>query len=271
MEVPSSLLPQGFAAAVLPISATAITTDGGGLEAGEIEIPAGDRSIPAYRAMPATSRSFPVVLVIQEIFGVHEHIKDVCRRFANTGYLAIAPDLYVRQGDVSKMTDTQEIIGKVVSKVPDAQVLSDLDAAALWAEKTGRGDTSRLGMVGFCWGGRVVWLYAAHCSQLKAGAAFYGQLEGLKNEARTRTAIEAAPDIKAPVIGFYGGQDQGIPLTQVEQMRAKLQAAGKDSEIIVYPGAPHGFFADYRPSYREADAKDAWKRLLDWFKKHGAA
>lgn len=262
----------GFALAVHPITAETITTDTSGLVAGEIRIPASDGlSMPGYRALPEKGKSFPVVLVVQEIFGVHEHIRDLCRRLAKAGYLAIAPELYARQGNVSSMEDTQKIINKVVSKVPDSQVLSDLDAAADWAQKTSHGDLSRLAITGFCWGGRIVWLYAAHSARLKAGAAWYGQILGQVNEYRTRTALETAALLKAPVLGLYGGKDAGIPLDQVETMRKALKAVHDPSEIIVYPDAPHGFNADYRPSYREADAKDAWQRMLAWFRKYGAA
>lgn len=264
-------LPEGFARAVCPTSAGAISTPADGLIAGEIAIPAGGDEIPGYRAMPGKGKTFPVVLVVQEIFGVHEHLKDLCRRLAKQGYLAIAPDLYVRQGDVSQLTEIQEIRDKVVSKVPDSQVMSDLDAAADWAEKSGKGDLSRLAITGFCWGGRAVWLYAAHTSRVKAGAAWYGQLLHPTNELRTRTALEVAGSLKFPVIGLYGGQDAGIPLEQVEAMRAGLRAAGSPSEIVVYPDGQHGFNADYRPSYNEAAAKDAWRRMLDWFRKYGAA
>jgi carboxymethylenebutenolidase len=200
---------------------------------------------------------------------VHEHIKDVCRRFAKLGYLAIAPELYARQGDVSKITSMSEIM-PIVAKVPDAQVMSDLDAAVAWAEKSGKGAASRLGITGFCWGGRIVWLYAAHSPKLKAGVAWYGRLVGQTNELQTKHPIDVAASLKAPVLGLYGGADQGIPLDTVERMRAALKAAGSKSEIVVYPDAPHGFHADYRPSYRKEPAEDGWKRLQDWFKKHGA-
>jgi carboxymethylenebutenolidase len=267
----ASRLPEGFARAVCPISAGAISTPTDGLIAGEVAIPTGDGEIPGYRAMPDKGKTFPVVLVVQEIFGVHEHIKDVCRRLAKSGYLAIAPDLYVRQGDVSKLQDIQEIRDKVVSKVPDSQVMSDLDSTANWAEKTGKGDPSRLAITGFCWGGRAVWLYAAHTNRVKAGAAWYGQLLHPITGFRNKTALDVAGSLKFPVLGLYGGQDAGIPLEQVEAMRAALKGAGSPSEIIVYPDAQHGFNADYRPSYNEAAAKDAWRRMLDWFKKNGAA
>jgi carboxymethylenebutenolidase len=265
-------LAAGFAAAVRPVTAqTVVTTDGDGLVAGEVKIPAGGGEIPGYRAMPASGKSFPVVLVVQEIFGVHEHIRDVCRRFAKLGHLAVAPELFARQGDVSKIADVQEIVSTVVSKVPDAQVMSDLDATVAWAAKTGGGNVDKLGITGFCWGGRIVWLYAAHSTKLKAGVAWYGRLVGPTNELQPKNPIDVVRDLKAPVLGLYGGADQGIPPESIEQMRAALKAAGKPSEIVVYPEAPHGFFADYRPSYRPEAAKDGWKRLLDWFQKHGAA
>jgi carboxymethylenebutenolidase len=264
-------LAAGFAMAVRPVSAQTIATDAKGLEAGEVKIAVKDGQVPAYRAMPDKGGTFPVVLVVQEIFGVHEHIKDVCRRFAKLGYLAIAPELYARQGDVSKLTDIQEIISKVVSKVPDAQVMSDLDATVQWAKQSGKGDIAKLGITGFCWGGRIVWLYAAHNPNLKAGVAWYGRLVGQANELQPKHPIDLVKDLKAPVLGLYGGADQGIPVSTVEQMRKALQDAGKTAEIIVYPDTPHGFHADYRPSYRKDKAEDGWKRLLEWFKKYGAA
>ena len=252
-----------------PIAAATITTDTKGLTAGEVKIPASDGEIPGYRACPEKGRGFPVVLVVQEIFGVHEHIKDICRRFGKAGYCAVAPELYARQGDVSKIENIQEIISKVVSKVPDAQVMSDLDAAAAWAVKSSKGNPSRLAITGFCWGGRIVWLYAAHNPKLKAGGAWYGRLEGQSSELTPKHPIELVSSLKAPVIGFYGGKDAGIPLESVERMRAALKAAGNPSQIIVYPEAQHGFNADYRPSYKADDAQDAWKKLLAWFKKYG--
>lgn len=264
-------LAAGFAAAVEPVSAQTITTDTNGLAAGEVRIPVADGEIPAYRAMPAKGKSFPTVLVVQEIFGVHEHIRDICRRFAKLGHLAIAPELYARQGDVSKMTNINEIISKVVSKVPDAQVMSDLDATVAWAKKSGGGNSSRLGITGFCWGGRIVWLYAAHNPQLDAGVAWYGRLVGQPNELQPKHPIDLAAQIKAPVLGLYGGKDDGIPNDTVERMREALKKAGSKSEIILYPDTPHGFHADYRPSYRKQQAEDGWKRLREWFKKHGAA
>jgi carboxymethylenebutenolidase len=264
-------LATGFALAVQPVSAQTITTDTTGLTAGEVKIPTADGEFPAYRAMPASGGPFPIVLVVHEIFGVHEYIQDICRRLAKLGYLAVAPDLYARQGDVSKMTDMGEIISKVVSKVPDAQVMADLDATVNWAEKSGKGDGSRLGITGFCWGGRIVWLYAAHNPKVKAGVAWYGRLVGQPSELQPKHPIDIASSLKVPVLGLYGGKDQGIPLDTVEQMRQALKAAGNPSEIIVYPEAPHGFHADYRPSYRKEAAEDGWKRLQEWFKKYGVA
>lgn len=262
-------LTTGFALAVQPISAETITTDTAGLEAGEVKIPVSDGEMPAYRAMPAKGDAFPVILVVQEIFGVHEHIKDICRRLAKLGYLAIAPELYARQGDVSKMTDIPKIISTVVSKVPDAQVISDLDATAAWAKKLGKGNTNKLGITGFCWGGRIVWLYSAHNPELKAGVAWYGRLKSPADELHPKHPIDLAASLKAPVLGLYGGADMGIPLENVDEMKKAIQAAGKPSEIVVYPDTPHGFYADYRPTYRAEQAADAWQKMLEWFKKNG--
>ncbi len=265
-------LAAGFALAVQPVTADTIKTDSEGLEAGEVKIPVKDGEIPGYRAMPAKGGPFPVVLVVQEIFGVHEHIKDVCRRFAKLGYLAIAPEMYARQGDVSKYTmeQIQDII-KIVSKVPDAQVMSDLDSAVAFAKATGKADTSKLAITGFCWGGRIVWLYAAHNPNLKAGVAWYGRLVGEPNELQPKHPVDVVKSLKAPVLGLYGGADQGIPVATVEKMRAALKDAGKADEIVVYPNTPHAFHADYRPSYRKTEAEDGWKRLLAFFKKNGVA
>jgi carboxymethylenebutenolidase len=264
-------LATGFALAVQPVSAQTITTDTNGLIAGEVKIPVAGGDIPAYRAMPETGRSFPVVLVVQEIFGVHEHIKDICRRFAKLGYVAIAPEMYARQGDVSKLTNVNEIISKVVSKVPDAQVMSDLDAAVAWAKRSSKGDTNKLAITGFCWGGRIVWLYAAHNRQLKAGVAWYGRLVGSPDELHPKHPVDIAPQLMAPVLGLYGGKDTGIPQDTVEKMRAAIKAAGGKSEIVVYPDAGHGFNADYRPGYDKSAAEDGMRRLKEWFKKYGAA
>ena len=263
-----SRLPEGFAAAVLPITAATITTDANGLTAGEVEIPAGDLRIPAYRAKPISGTSFPTILVVQEIFGIHEHIKDLCRRLAKSGYLAVAPYLYEREGDVSGLESIEEIRAKVVSRVPDAQVMRDLDATVDWASKDG-GDTSRLAATGFCWGGRIVWLYSAHNARLKAGAAWYGRLAGATTELQPKNPVDIAQDLKAPVIGLYGGRDAGIPLDTVEQMRAALQAAHRSDQIRVYPDAQHGFNADYRPSYDPDSAGDAWAKMLAFFHNHG--
>jgi carboxymethylenebutenolidase len=263
-------LAAGFALATQPVSAQTITTDANGLVAGEVKVPVAGGEMPAYRAMPAKGKSFPVILVVQEIFGVHEHIKDLCRRFAKLGHMAIAPELYARQGDVSKLSDMTEI-RKIVSQVPDAQVMSDLDATANYAKKSGSGDTAKLGITGFCWGGRIVWLYAAHNPNLKAGVAWYGRLVGQPNELQPKHPVDVAAQLKAPVLGLYGAKDTGIPLDTVEKMREAIKAAGGKSEIIVYPEAGHGFNADYRPGYNKEAAQDGWRRLQEWFKKHGAA
>jgi len=263
-----NLLSAGFALAVRPVrSETLIATDSEGLVVGEIKIPVADGEIPAYRSSPKGAGPFPVILVVQEIFGVHEHIKDITRRLAKLGYLAIAPELYARQGDVSKLAGIDEI-RKIVSKVPDAQVLSDLDAAVDWAGKNG-GDLSRLGITGFCWGGRITWLYAAHQPKLKAGVAWYGRVKGEASELNPKHPLDVAAELKAPVLGLYGGQDQGIPVDTLEELRAAIKAAGGFSEIHIYPNAPHAFHADYRPSYRKEEAEDGWKRLQAWFKEHG--
>jgi carboxymethylenebutenolidase len=263
-------LAAGFALAVQPVSADTITTDTKGLDAGEVKIPTTDGQIPGYRAMPDKGGPFPTVLVVQEIFGVHEHIKDICRRLAKLGYFAVAPELYARQGDVSGLTNFQDIL-KIVSKVPDAQVMSDLDAAVAWAKASGKADTSKLAITGYCWGGRIVWLYAAHNPDLKAGAAWYGRLTGDQDELHPKHPLDVVASIKAPILGLYGAADQSIPVKTVDQMRDAMKAAGKTTEIIVYPDTPHAFFADYRPSYRQDKAEDAWKRMLDWLKKNGVA
>jgi carboxymethylenebutenolidase len=221
--------------------------------------------------MPAKGGPFPVVLVVQEIFGVHEHIKDLCRRLGKSGYLAVAPELYARQGDVSRMKDIQEILSTVVAKVPDAQVMGDLDATVAWAAGTGEGDVRRLAVTGFCWGGRITWLYAAHNPKVKAGAAWYGRLVGQTGELTPANPIDLASALTVPVLGLYGGADQGIPLDTVEKMRAALATGRSGSEIVVYKEAPHGFNADYRPSYRKDAATEGWTRMLAWFKRNGAA
>jgi carboxymethylenebutenolidase len=269
-EFVMTTLATGFAAAVQPVAAsTRITTDAKGLAAGEVRIPVKDGKIPGYRAMPSGGKNLPTVLVVQEIFGVHEHIKDICRRLAKAGYLAIAPELYARQGDVSKLTDIDQII-PIVNKVPDAQVMSDLDAAAAWAAKNG-GDPAKLAVTGFCWGGRITWLYVAHNQKVKAGVAWYGRVLGQPTPNTPKHPIDLVKDINAPVLGLYGGADAGIPNDTVDRMREALKAAGKKSEIHTYPDTPHGFNADYRPSYRKEAAEDGWKRLLAWFRKNGVA
>jgi carboxymethylenebutenolidase len=268
-EFVAATLAAGFALASAPISAQTIATDAGGLTSGDVKMPVSGGEIPIYRAMPASGGPFPIVLIAYEVFGLQEHIKDICRRFAKEGYLAIAPDLYARQGNVSGIEDFQEIF-KIVSRVPDAQVMSDLDAAVEWAAKN-QGNAGKLGVTGFCWGGRITWLYAAHNPKVKAGVAWYGRLVGDSAELQPKNPIDIVPSLKVPVLGLYGGKDQGIPLDTVERMRDALKKARNPSEIIVYPEAPHGFFADTRPSYRKEDAQDGWKRLLAWFRKYGAA
>ena len=261
----------GFAASMLPVSAQTITTPADGLVAGEVKVPTKDGDMVAYRAMPATGTGFPVVLVVQEIFGVHEHIKDVCRRFAKLGYFAISAELFARQGDVSKMTEIPKIVSEVVSKVPDAQVMADLDACVAYAKASGRANADKLAVTGFCWGGRITWLYAAHNQAVRAGGAWYGRVVGAVNPLQPKNPIDVVAQINAPVLGLYGGADSGIPNDTVEQMRAALKAAGKKSEITLYPDTPHAFNADYRPSYRKAAADDAWGKLTAWFKANGVA
>jgi carboxymethylenebutenolidase len=270
-DLVTAWLPQGFAKITRPIASTVITTDDKGLVAGEVKLATRDGPVPAYRAMPAKDGKFPLVLVVQEIFGVHEHIKDVCRRLAKLGYFAIAVELYYRQGDVTKFTDNQEIFAKVVNHVPDSQVMSDLDAAAVYAEATGKADTARLGVTGFCWGGRITWTYCIHNPKVKAGVAWYGRLVAPQKAAlQPAYPVELAPHLKVPVLGLYGAEDASIPLEHVEQMRAALEGAGnRTSEIVVYPGAPHAFYADYRPNYRKEAAEDGWKKMQAWFKQHG--
>lgn len=264
----TAALATGFTLAVRPISAAVIKTDTTGIVAGAVKIPVKDGEIPAYRAVPATGGPFPIVLVIQEIFGVHEHIQDVARRFAKLGYLAIAPELFARQGDVTKLSNVDEI-RKVVATVPDAQVMSDLDATLQWAARSAKGDSARAAMTGFCWGGRITWLYAAHNPNLQAGVAWYGRLVGNTTDLTPKYPVDIAPSLKVPILGLYGGKDTGIPLDTVEQMRDRLKTSSSRSEIIVYPEAPHAFFADYRPSYREAEAKEGWQKLQSWFAQHG--
>ncbi len=264
-------LASGFALSVQPVSAQTITTDAEGLDAGEVKVPVKDGEIPAYRAMPDKGAPFATVLVVQEIFGVHEHIKDLCRRLAKSGYFAIAPALYARQGDPSTYSDIPKLVAEIVSKVPDEQVMSDLDATAAYAKSTGKADTAKLAVTGFCWGGRITWLYAAHNPDLKAAAAWYGPIDRPRSELQPKYPIDLAADLKCPVLGLYGAADQSIPVESVERMAAACKAAGKTCEIKVYPDTPHGFNADYRPSYRAEAAKDGWARMLAWFKQNGVA
>jgi len=267
-----SSLSAGFAAAAMPVQAqTMITTDMYGIEGGEVKVPVADGTIPAYRAMPSSGSGFPTILVVQEIFGVHEHIKDVCRRFAKLGYFAIAPELYARQGDATKMTDIPKILQDIVSKVSDKQVMADLDASVAFAAKSGKANADKLAITGFCWGGRVTWLYAAHNPKLKAGVAWYGRLVGQASEMTPKHPLDLAADMKAPVLGLYGGADSGIPVDTVEKMREALKKNNKPAEFVVYPDTPHAFHADYRPSYRKQPAEDGWNKAVAWLKKNGAA
>lgn len=263
-------LPVGFALAVRPLSAATITTDDKGLTAGEVKVKLPDGDMPAYRAMPAGAKNAPTVLVIEEIFGVHEHIKDLCRRLAKAGYYAIAPELFARYGDATKYDDMQKLFSDIIMKVDDEKTRPDMDAAVAFAKSEGA-NTEKLGVTGFCWGGRQTWMYTAHNPNVKAGVAWYGglvagRLPGSKNP------IDLTGQYKGRVLGLYGGQDTGITAEHVEKMREALKAAGDtQTEIHVYPDAPHGFNADYRPTYREAEAKDGWQRMLAWFKAHGVA
>ena len=259
----------GFAPAVQPTASTTIHTDSHAIQAGETSVPSQGENMPAYYARPKEANGpLPVVLVVQEIFGVHEHIRDICRRLALEGYLAVAPELYFREGDPNDYNDIPTLFSELVSKVPDSQVLSDLDHAANWAGRNG-GDIRRMGITGFCWGGRISWLYAAHNPQLRAAVAWYGRLIGEKTMKQQKHPIDSAVDLGAPVLGLYGGQDDGIPLESVEQMRQALHAANAKAEIVVYPDAGHAFNADYRPSYHAKAAQDGWARMLTWFKQFG--
>jgi carboxymethylenebutenolidase len=264
----------GFAAAVLPICAQSeIRTSSAGLEVGELLIDVQGFKLPVYRAMPAGGRDLPVVLVVSEVYGVHEHIADVARRFARAGYLALAPELFVRQGDAASYGEISRLLAEVVNRTPDAQVLGDLDACAAWARGHG-GHAAKLAVTGFCWGGRIAWLYAAHQPALKAAVAWYGRLAGPTNALQPAQPVDVAARLHAPVLGLYGGQDEGIALADVDRMKAALaagSAAARKSSVVVYPDAPHAFHADYRPSYRKGPAEDGWKRCLAWFKSQGVA
>jgi carboxymethylenebutenolidase len=269
-----SALGVGIAAAAGPVMAqTAIKTPTTGLTVGEVTIDVAGFKLPAYRAAPAGVRNAPVVLVISEIFGVHEYIADVANRFARAGYFAVAPELFARAGDPGSYGEIAKLIAEIIMKTPDGQVMADLDACLNWAQGQGA-DTSRTAVTGFCWGGRITWLYAAHQPKVKAGVAWYGRLVGATNPAWPSHPIDLAGRLNAPVLGLYGGKDDGIPLESVERMKAALQqgsAAARRSEFVVYPDAPHAFHADYRPTYRKEPAEDGWKRCLAWFKAHGAA
>jgi carboxymethylenebutenolidase len=255
----------GFALATQPIMAQSVVkTDATGLLAGEIRI--GD--LVAYRAQPADGKNLPTILVISEIFGVHEYIADVCRRLAKLGYLAIAPELFARHGDPRKLTNVQDILASIIGKVADQEVMADLDACAAWAQANG-GDPARLGITGFCWGGRITWLYSAHNPAIKAGVAWYGRIDGEVNARTPLWPLDVAGSIKGAVLGLYGGKDQGIPFADVESMQMALEKAGGSSKIHLYPDAPHAFHADYRPTYRKDEAEDGWQRLQAWFKQHG--
>ncbi|WP_199052354.1 dienelactone hydrolase family protein [Aquitalea sp. ASV15] len=261
-------LATGFALAVQPVTAGSIATDSRALDSGLAGIPLDDGILPVYFARPTARSSLPIVLVVQEIFGVHEHIRDICRRLAKLGYLAVAPELYFRQGNPAASPDIASIIKDIVSKVPDAQVMQDLDATLGWAAAHG-GDASRAAITGFCWGGRICWLYASHHPQLKAGIAWYGKLEGAHDALTPTQPVDVAASLSVPILGLYGGQDSSIPQDSVERMRQALQQGQSGSQIVVYPTAGHAFNADYRPSYQAAAAQDGWQRLQAWLDSHG--
>jgi len=257
----------GYTLAAGPVRAEVIKTDTNGLTAGDTKIKVADGDMPGYFARPNGVSNPPVVLVAMEIFGLHEYIKDVTRRLAKLGAFAVAPDYYFRKGvDLTAITDMAQLMPLVNSK-PDAELLSDFDSTVAWAKSQG-GDTDRLGIVGFCRGGRTVWEYAAHSGALKAGVAFYGSLVDPANPAWPKSPLQLVPEMKAPVLGLYGEADAGIPVAQIEQMKAALAAAGKTAEFKIYPGAPHGFHADYRASYRKEAAEDAWNQMQAWFRKN---
>ena len=263
----------GFAAAVLPVGAQTIKTDSVGLSVGEVSIQVGDFRMPAYRAAPSGKTGLPVRRGISEIFGVHEHIADVARRFAKLGYLAIAPELFVRQGDAQSYGEVSKLVSEVISNVPDAQVMGDLDASVAWAQANG-GDATRLGITGFCWGGRITWMYAGHNPSVKAGVAWYGRLVGAPSASSPTNPVDVVGTLGGPVLGLHGGADPGIPQDTVDRMKAALaggNAAARASQFVVYPDTPHAFHADYRPSYRKQAADDGWKRCVAWFKGHGVA
>jgi carboxymethylenebutenolidase len=261
----------GFAAAVMPVMGQiVVNTDTAGLTAGEVTITVKGQAIPVYRAQPEGKTDLPVILVVSEIFGVHEHIADVARRFAKQGYLALAPEMFIRQGDAKAYASVPDLIKEVVSKVPDEQVMADLDACVAWAKQNG-GNIDKLGVTGFCWGGRITWLYSAHNPAVKAGVAWYGRLVGDQTPLTPKHPVDTAADLKTPVLGLYGAKDGGIPLESVEKMKAALAQGSSKSQFVVYPNSGHAFHADYRPSFVEVDAKDGWNRCLAWFRAHGVA
>ena len=274
MAVGGAALGSTFALSVQPVSAqTMITTPTDGLTAGAVKVKTKDgKEMDAYRAMPATGTGFGTILVVQEIFGVHAHIADMCRRFAKAGYCAIAPELYFRQGDAKSYTEIPKLISEIVAKVPDEQVMGDLDSSVAFVKGEGKADTAKLGITGFCWGGRITWLYDAYNPAVKAGVAWYGRVVGDATPLTPKHPLDIAKSLNGPVLGLYGGADSGIPNDTVDKMRAALKegnAAAKKSEIITYPDTPHAFNADYRPSYRKEPAEDGWKRALAWFKANG--
>ena len=263
-------LASGFALSAGPVSAETITTDTKGLTAGEVKVKTADGEIPAYRAMPSRGGRFPTVLVCQEIFGVHEHIKDVCRRLAKSGYFAIASELYARQGDPSIYTEIPKLIADIVVKVPLAQVMSDLDATVAYAKSTGKANTDKLAVTGFCWGGFATWMYAAHNPGLKAAVPWYGA-DRKPDDLNPKNPLDIAGEVKCPVLALYGGADPSIPIDTINKREAACRGANKTCEGVVYADTPHGFNADYRPSYRAWEAKDGWARMLAWFKQYGVA
>lgn len=258
----------GFSMATTVVEAQAIHTDATGIDAGEVQIPVKDGHLPAYFARPAKGSNFPVVLVNEEAFGVNDYIQDICRRFAKLGYMAVAPEIYARLGDISKVTDIQQVVREFLAKKPDAELMSDLDSTLAWTAKN-KGSTTRIAETGFCRGGRTTWLYATHNPHLKAAVAWYGNIKGATSEIQPKTVLDLAGQLKCPLLGLYGGQDPGIAVADVLAAEDKAKAAHKTVVIAVYPDASHGFHADYRPSYKQADAEDGWRRMLAWFKHYG--
>jgi carboxymethylenebutenolidase len=264
-------LGSGFAVAAMPVMAqNVIKTDTAGLTAGTVTLTVDGQTVPVYRAQPEGKTNLPVVLVISEIFGVHEHIADVARRFAKLGYLALAPDLFVRQGDPQKSASIADLQRDIISKTPDTQVMTDLDALVAWAKANG-GNADKIAITGFCWGGRVTWMYAAHNPSIKAGVAWYGRLVGTSNANTPTNPIDIAAKLNVPVLGLYGEKDTGITQDSIKAMQAMLAKGPNKSTFVIYPNSGHAFHADYRPSYVEADAKDGWGRMLAWFRQNGVA